>query len=84
VPPHAANHAGYLARRLRRQMPEAKLVVGLWTADGEIGTAKERLAKLGVDEVVALLPEAAEVLRKLAGAGKPAQKEELAKRSARN
>jgi predicted PurR-regulated permease PerM/methylmalonyl-CoA mutase cobalamin-binding subunit len=84
VPPHAANHAGYLARRLRRQMPEAKLVVGLWTVDGEIGTAKERLAKLGVDEVVAHLPEAAEALRKLAGADKPAQKEDLPKRSARN
>ena len=66
VPPHAANHAGSMARRLRRHSPQAKIIVGLWSADNNIGNAKERLLKLGVDEVVAHLSEAAELLPQLA------------------
>lgn len=63
VPPHAADDAGTLARRLRRQA-DLKIVVGLWGA-GEIDAAKERLGRLGADAVVAQLAEAAEALRRL-------------------
>ena len=60
VQPGAAPEAGYLARRLRREFPNAKIVVGLW---GDVhGGARERLAKLGVDEVITRISEAAEVL----------------------
>jgi predicted PurR-regulated permease PerM len=83
VPPHAANHAGYLARRLRRNSPELKIVVGLWTPDGDFGNSKERLAKLGVDEVVAHLSEAADLLCQLATGGKQPQKQEPSREPAR-
>ena len=75
VPPHALNHAAYLARRLRRHKPDLKIVVGLWMPDADVGTAKERLAKLGVDEVVAHVSEAADSLRRLAGGAKPPERQ---------
>ncbi|MBV9189698.1 MAG: hypothetical protein JOZ85_04395, partial [Betaproteobacteria bacterium] len=65
VQPGAAHDAGYLARRLRGQHPEAKIVVGLW-GDTQ-GAARERLAKLGVDEVITRISDAAAVLRRSAG-----------------
>jgi predicted PurR-regulated permease PerM len=58
VPPHAATHAGSLARRLRKRFPDLKILVGLWTADGDIAKAKERLLQLGVDDVVPRLSDA--------------------------
>lgn len=58
VPPHAATHAGSLARRLRKRFPDLKILVGLWTADGDIAKPKERLLQLGVDEVVPRLADA--------------------------
>jgi predicted PurR-regulated permease PerM/methylmalonyl-CoA mutase cobalamin-binding subunit len=75
VPPHALNHAAYLARRLRRHKPDLKIVVGLWMPDADVGTAKERLAKLGVDEVVAHVSEAADLLRQLAGGAKQPERQ---------
>ncbi len=64
LPPHAADHAGTLARRLRRQGADLRIVVGLWGAE-RLDVAKERLARLGADEVLAHLPEAADALRRL-------------------
>jgi predicted PurR-regulated permease PerM len=58
VPPHAATHAGSLARRLRKRFPNLKIIVGLWTANGELSKAKERLQQLGVNEVVPRLADA--------------------------
>jgi len=83
VPPNAAGDAGYLARRLRRQLPEIKIVVGLWGTEEKNGSARERLLKLGVDEVVTRISEVPERLRQLADSGKPAQKQDVPKRSAR-
>jgi methylmalonyl-CoA mutase cobalamin-binding subunit len=83
VPPNAASEAGYLARRLRRQLPDIKIVVGLWTADEYNGAAKERLTKLGVDAVVTKLSQVPDVLRQLADAAAQASNQETAKRSAR-
>ena len=83
VPPNAAGDAGYLARRLRRQLPEIKIVVGLWGTEEKNGSARERLLKLGVDEVVTRISEVSERLRQLADSGKPAQKQDVPKRSAR-
>jgi predicted PurR-regulated permease PerM len=50
VPPDAATHAVFLARRLKKRLPEAKIVVGLWTADNVDGL-KARLSTAGVDQV---------------------------------
>ncbi|HEX7053309.1 MAG TPA: AI-2E family transporter [Burkholderiales bacterium] len=62
VPPQAAAHAAVLTRRLRRQSPELKIVVGLWGAE-QAASARERLTRLGADAVVTRLSEAAEALR---------------------
>jgi hypothetical protein len=63
VPPHAGAHAASAARRVRKQLPETKIVVALWAGDGDIGRATTRLEQVGVDQVVTRLPEAIEALR---------------------
>ena len=63
VPPHAATHAASLARRLRKRMPEAKIVVALWSSESN-ERAVARLRQVGVDEVVTRLPEALQALQK--------------------
>jgi predicted PurR-regulated permease PerM len=70
VPPHAASHAAYLARRLKKHSPELKVVVALWTSEG-IERIKPRLLGAGVDEVFTRLDEVQSHLRQLAGTGKP-------------
>ena len=67
VPPGAASDAVYLARRLRHEAPNAKIVVGLWSGGADGTRTRERLAKLGVDTVITRVAEAADVLRRLAG-----------------
>jgi hypothetical protein len=59
-------------------------MVGLWGADEELSRAKDRLLKLGVDQVLTRISEAAEVGRQLGEAanepanmsphGRPAQR----------
>jgi predicted PurR-regulated permease PerM len=63
VPPHAAAHAGALAKRLRRRFPELRILIGLWTREGDIQRARARLLQSGADEVVTTFPEALERLR---------------------
>ena len=66
VPPFTAHHAGDLARRLRRQVPGVTIAVGLWGDSS--GRVKERLEKLGVDEVITTVSQAADTVRQLASA----------------
>ncbi|HWI39482.1 MAG TPA: AI-2E family transporter [Burkholderiales bacterium] len=73
VPPHTAHYAGDLARRLRRQVPGVKIAVGLWGASDGGGRVKERLEKLGVDEVITTVSQAADMLRQLASAANQEQ-----------
>jgi predicted PurR-regulated permease PerM len=68
VPPHTAHYAGELARRLRRQVPGVKIAVGLWGVGDSSERIKERFAKLGVDEVVTTISQAADTVRQLASA----------------
>jgi predicted PurR-regulated permease PerM len=65
VPPHAASHAAYLARRLKQRFPKLRIVVGLWTSEG-IDKIKPRLLGAGVDDVATSLAEVASQLRQLA------------------
>jgi predicted PurR-regulated permease PerM len=83
VPPNAAHYAGYLARRLRRELPDVKIVVGLWAGEDNVGTTRDRLAKLGVDQVMVRIAETPNVLRQLARSPKPAANESRPKHSAR-
>lgn len=68
VPPHAATHASYLARRLKKRYPDLKIVVALWTTE-TIDKVKPRLLGAGVDEVVTRLPDVLAQLRQLAPLG---------------
>jgi predicted PurR-regulated permease PerM/methylmalonyl-CoA mutase cobalamin-binding subunit len=43
TPPAAVMHARYLCKRLRGQLPQVKLIVGLWNAQGDLNKAKERI-----------------------------------------
>jgi hypothetical protein len=62
VPPNAAHHAGQLARRLRAELPDAKLVVLLWSSGGDSARGRERLLALGVEAVVPRLRQACDAL----------------------
>jgi len=83
VPPKAAHYAAYLARRLRRELPDARIAVGLWAGDEDLGNTRERLNKLGVDQVLMRVAETPSVLRQLAQKQKPAANEATTKHSAR-
>ncbi len=56
TPPAAVMHARYLSRRLRRRLPAAKLIVGLWDAQGNLDKAKDRIGRDAI--VVATLTAA--------------------------
>ena len=63
TPPAAAMHARYLCKRLRDRLPEMKLVVGLWDAQGDLSKARERIGCNAI--VVAKLADAQEQIRLL-------------------
>jgi len=52
--------ARYLARRLRRKLPQTKIFLGLWTLDRSEGHRRNAVAETGVDLVVTSLREAVE------------------------
>ena len=62
VPPHAASHAGFLARRLKKQFPKLRIVVALWTSEG-LDKLKPRLLDAGVDDVATRIPDVLALLR---------------------
>jgi predicted PurR-regulated permease PerM len=68
VPPNAAHYAGYLARRVRREAAGVNIAVGVWAGADDVGASRERLLKLGVDDVCLHLAEAPNLLRQLAAA----------------
>ncbi len=43
TPPAAVMHARYLSKRLRGRLPAAKLIVGLWDAQGDLHKASARI-----------------------------------------
>jgi hypothetical protein len=63
TPPAAVMHARYLCKRLRGRLPEVKLVVGLWDAQGDLNKARERIGCGAI--VVATLADAQEQIRLL-------------------
>jgi hypothetical protein len=69
TPPAAVMHARYLSKRLRGWLPVAKLIVGLWDAQGDLHKTGERI---GCDAiVVATLAAAQEQIRTLIQPGVP-------------
>ena len=64
APPQAASHAAYAARRLRSKYPDARIIVALWAAEGDLARPSERLAHLGVEAVVARVADAIKEVQK--------------------
>jgi predicted PurR-regulated permease PerM len=62
VPPQAASHASYLARRMKKRFPKLRIVVALWTNEST-DKVKPRLLDAGIDEVATRLPEVLAQLR---------------------
>ena len=52
--------ARYLARRLRRKLPRAKILLGLWTLNQADSERRDAIQETGVDVVVTSLREAVE------------------------
>jgi predicted PurR-regulated permease PerM len=65
VPPHAASHAAYLVRRLKKGFPQLRVVIALWTSES-VARAKPRLLAAGADEVVTRIDQAVAELRQRA------------------
>jgi predicted PurR-regulated permease PerM len=63
VPPQAASHAAYAARRLRSRNPQARIVVALWTLENDVNKIRERLQRVGVDAVITRVAEAEQALK---------------------
>jgi CheY-like chemotaxis protein len=67
IPPQAANHASYVARRIKRKFPRLKIVVALWTRAENIERSRQRLKDAGAEQVVTTFPEALQLLREVSG-----------------
>jgi hypothetical protein len=57
LPPLATTHARYLCKRVKAELPNARVVVGLWHAEGDSTEALKRLQGSGVDTVVKSISE---------------------------
>jgi predicted PurR-regulated permease PerM len=64
LPPHAATHAGYLCKRLKKRLPELKIMVALWTGQNT-DRAQARLREAGADVVATDLAGTIDQLRQL-------------------
>jgi hypothetical protein len=51
IPPGGLAHTRYLCRRLRAQLPDAKIVVGRWGLRGDLELNQEQLREAGADQV---------------------------------
>jgi predicted PurR-regulated permease PerM len=72
VAPSTVIHARYLCAKLRAQLPNLKIAVGLWGASQNITQATQRLRDSGANEVLTTFAEAVIQLPKLAH---PAEKD---------
>jgi predicted PurR-regulated permease PerM len=58
----AFTHARFLVRRLRRRLPQARIVVGYWTLGEEAAARRDPLAATGADLVVTSLRQAVDTI----------------------
>ncbi len=63
--PAAVMHARHLFRRLRREFPAARIVIGLWDASADLAKARSRIGSGETAEVVGTLADAQEHVRQL-------------------
>jgi methylmalonyl-CoA mutase cobalamin-binding subunit len=66
LPPAAVTHARYICKRLHEHLPDLPVVVGLWTAEGDLSRATDRIAGPDAVRSAATLPAALECVHELA------------------
>ena len=57
LPPGGLAHTRYLCKRLRAQLPHAKILVGRWGLKANVEQNQERLREAGADQVETTLLE---------------------------
>jgi predicted PurR-regulated permease PerM/methanogenic corrinoid protein MtbC1 len=65
LPPGAVTHSRYLCKRLHEKLPDIQMVVGLWTAGGDLKRAQERMACTGSVQMVGSFRQALEQVHQL-------------------
>ena len=65
LPPAAVTHSRYLCKRLHARFPDINMVVGLWTAKGDLKKAKDRIACAGNVQMASKLAQALEQIGQL-------------------
>jgi methylmalonyl-CoA mutase cobalamin-binding subunit len=66
MPPAAVTHSRYLCKRLHAKYPDMDMVVGLWTARGDLKKAKERITCAQAVQVTTTLVDALEQIQQKA------------------
>ncbi len=66
MPPAAVTHSRYLCKRLHGRFPDIKMIVGLWTARGDLKKAKARLTCGEAVRLVSSLAQALEQIHQIA------------------
>jgi predicted PurR-regulated permease PerM len=66
MPPAAVAHARYLCKRIHLKFPDMRMVVGLWTAKGDLRKAKIRIACAETVPVITSLEQAEHEIDQLA------------------
>jgi hypothetical protein len=67
LPPFAATHARYIAKRLRPPFPDLRILVGLWQINSHSKKSEERLLASGIDRLVTSLADAVQYMVEIAG-----------------
>jgi predicted PurR-regulated permease PerM len=65
LPPFAITHTCHLSRHLRNQFPSIDILVGLWSSQGDLLKAKERLLNAGAQGVLKTFAEALQEVQRL-------------------
>src|SRR5687768_16365706 len=66
MPPAAVTHSRYLCKRLHAKYPNTDMVVGLWTARGDLKKARDRITCSPTVQITTTLVQALDQIQQLA------------------
>jgi hypothetical protein len=66
MPPAAVTHSRYLCKRLHAKYPDLSMVVGLWTARGDLKKARDRITCSPTVQISTTLTQALDQIQQLA------------------
>jgi predicted PurR-regulated permease PerM len=77
LPPFAAGQARSLCKRLRQRHPELKILLGLWSFEGGVSKAQERVGPGCADRVATSFQQAIEFLIETVESAKPRDRTQI-------